>query len=223
MPSPLCPTVTAMAAPMPIGAYFITRPVNLNITWASASRLSSMTSFGRPFTCVSPTPNRIDQKTICSTSFLTAASKTLAGTMWIEDVAEGLRLAVAAYCSPSLGSTCQIDADAGLGQVDGGQADEQGQRGDDLEVDERLERQPADALHVVAVAGDPDHERGEDERRDERLDHPQEDRRERLQFLRRLRERPPDRACPRTIEIRIHCVSEIRRRILSMGGTSGRE
>jgi hypothetical protein len=41
----------------------------------------------------------------------------------------------------------------------------------------RLERQPADALHVVAVAGDADHQRGEDQRGDQRR-HPQEDRRQ---------------------------------------------
>ena len=40
-----------------------------------------MTSFDRPLTWVRPTPNRIDQKTICRTSLLTAAANTLSGTM----------------------------------------------------------------------------------------------------------------------------------------------
>ena len=66
------------------------------------------------------------------------------------------------------------EPDAGLADVDGEQADGQRERGDDLEVDERLDAHAADALEV-AVAGDADDEHGEDERSDDALDEPQED------------------------------------------------
>ena len=80
-PSPLVPTVTAMAAPMPNGANAITSPVNLNITWLSDSQKSSITCLGRPCTRESPTANRMAKNTICSTSLCVAASKKLCGTM----------------------------------------------------------------------------------------------------------------------------------------------
>ena len=76
-----------------------------------------------------------------------------------------------------------LHADAGLGDVDRRQADEECEGRDDFEIDERLEREPADALHVVAVARDAHDERGEDQRHDQRFDHAEEDRRERLEFL----------------------------------------
>ena len=60
---PTLPTVNASAAPMPKGANFMTTPVNLNITSASASQKPSMVSLGRPRTCVSPIANKTDQNT----------------------------------------------------------------------------------------------------------------------------------------------------------------
>jgi hypothetical protein len=39
-----------MAAPIPIGANFMTMPVNLNIVSARPSANPSITSLGRPFT-----------------------------------------------------------------------------------------------------------------------------------------------------------------------------
>ena len=80
--------MTAIAAPMPIGAYFITMPVNLNIISASPSQKPSMTSLGLPRTCESATAKRIDQKTICSTSLLAAASKKLCGHDVLEESGE---------------------------------------------------------------------------------------------------------------------------------------
>ena len=80
-PSPFFPMVTPSAAAMPIGANFMTRPVNLNITCARASQTSSMTSFGRPFTWVSAIANNAEKKTIWRVSFLAMASTILAGTV----------------------------------------------------------------------------------------------------------------------------------------------
>jgi len=92
-PRPPCPTVAAIAAPIPIGANFITSPVNLNMTSATPSQNPSMTSLGRPFTCDSASANSTAQKTICSTSLCTAASKKLCGTICSSTV-------VSVGCSP---------------------------------------------------------------------------------------------------------------------------
>ena len=72
------------------------------------------------------------------------------------------------------GAGSERESDTGLADVDGEQADGQRERGDDLEVDERLDAHAADALDV-AVAGDADDEHGEDERSDDALDEPKED------------------------------------------------
>ncbi len=66
------------------------------------------------------------------------------------------------------------EADTGFGDVDRQQADDEGQGGDDLEVDERLDAHAADAFEV-AVTGDADDEGGEDERGDDGLDQAQKD------------------------------------------------
>ena len=68
----------------------------------------------------------------------------------------------------------QVDADAGLDDVDGHEADDEGDGGDDLEVDDRANTHPADDLHV-AGAGDAGDERREDQRGDDHLDHPEEE------------------------------------------------
>ena len=80
-PIPLWLTVTAIAAPMPIGAYRMTMPTNLNITSASPSQNPSIASLGLPRTWVSAMAKRMAQKTTCSTSLSAAASKKLWGTM----------------------------------------------------------------------------------------------------------------------------------------------
>ena len=77
---PLWLTVTAIAAPMPIGAYRMTIPTNLYITSASPSQNPSIASLGFPRTCVSAIAKRVAQKTTCSTSLSAAASKKLRGT-----------------------------------------------------------------------------------------------------------------------------------------------
>ncbi len=74
------PTVNASAAATPNGANFMTTPVNLNITSATASQNPSIVSFARPRTCDSPIANSTDQKTIWSISLFAAASKKLCGT-----------------------------------------------------------------------------------------------------------------------------------------------
>ena len=70
---------------------------------------------------------------------------------------------------------------SGLDDVHRQQSDEQRERRDNFEVDQRLQGQPTDAFHVVAMSGDADNQRPEDERRDDRFDHAQEHRRDRAQ------------------------------------------
>jgi hypothetical protein len=66
------------------------------------------------------------------------------------------------------------NADAGPGEVDDGQPDEERRGGDDLEVDERFRAHASD-LFQRAAAGDPDDDGGENQRRDDGLDEVQED------------------------------------------------
>ena len=67
----------------------------------------------------------------------------------------------------------QRHARAGLEDVDEDEAEEQGDRRRDFEVDDRLQ---SDAAHRLQIAGpgDADDQRGEHERRDDHLDHAQE-------------------------------------------------
>ena len=62
-----------------------------------------------------------------------------------------------------------VHSGAGLEQVDGDEADDQGDRGQHLEIDQRLERDAADLGHV-GHAGNAVHDRAEDDRRDEHAD-----------------------------------------------------
>ena len=66
-PTPFLPMVTAMAAPTPSGARYITYPVYLNITSASDSQ-NCVTGFARAPSAAQPMPNRMLNTTICSTS-----------------------------------------------------------------------------------------------------------------------------------------------------------
>ena len=66
---------------------------------------------------------------------------------------------------------CRVDvhAGAGLPKIDDHQADDQSERGHHLEVDQRLQPDPADLLHVLH-AGDAVHHGAENDRRDQHLD-----------------------------------------------------
>ena len=70
-----------MAAPIPIGAYAMTIPTNLNITSLIACRPPSTIDLDWPSTRDRATAKMIAKKTICSTSFCAAASKKLCGTV----------------------------------------------------------------------------------------------------------------------------------------------
>ena len=97
-PNPLLPTVTAMAAPMPNGANFITIPTNLNITSLRLSHAVSMNVFAGPCTWDSATAKMIAKKTIWSTSFFDAASKKLCGTVCSITPAQRRRACSRARC-----------------------------------------------------------------------------------------------------------------------------
>jgi hypothetical protein len=62
----------------------------------------------------------------------------------------------------------------GLVRLTAPSADEEGERRDDLEIDERLEADPPNLLDRSG-AGDPDDEGREEQRRDDHLDQAQED------------------------------------------------
>ena len=62
-----------------------------------------------------------------------------------------------------------IHADAGLQAIHDQKTDDEGDRGQHLEIDQRLEADAADLLHVLH-AGDAVHHRAEDDRRDHHLD-----------------------------------------------------
>ncbi len=68
----------------------------------------------------------------------------------------------------------QVDADARPGDVDGGQADDERDGRDDLEVDDRAQAHSAHDLHM-AGAGDAGDQRGKDQGRDDHLDQAQEE------------------------------------------------
>ena len=86
------------------------------------------------------------------------ASITDSGTMWRRIWSQVCGLAVISLC----GAYRQVDADAGPDDVDRQQADDEGDGGDDLEVDDRAQAHPADDLHV-AGAGDAGDERRENQ------------------------------------------------------------
>jgi hypothetical protein len=60
----------------------------------------------------------------------------------------------ASCCPVSASATARFTPSPGSREVHRAEADEERDRGDDLEVDERLEREPPDPLEVVAVPGD---------------------------------------------------------------------
>jgi hypothetical protein len=68
----------------------------------------------------------------------------------------------------------QRNAHPGTADRDGRPADEERERGHDLEVDERFHAHPSH-LPQVGVAGDAHDERGKEQRRDDRADQPEED------------------------------------------------
>ena len=83
--------------------------------------------------------------------------------------------------------------DTRFDDVDRQQPDEQRQRRDDFEVDDRFQREPADALHVIAVARDADDQRAENQRHDDRFDDPNEGGRDRKQRNGERGKHNPDR------------------------------
>ena len=81
---------------------------------------------------------------------------------------------------------------AGLQGVHHDQADDQRNRGQHLEVDQRLEADASDLFHVLH-AGDAMHDGAEDDRRDDHLDHLDEGVAERLHLLAEIRIEVPER------------------------------
>ena len=89
------------------------------------------------------------------------------------------------------GLRIHVHADAGLQIIDDHQPDHEGEGGDDLEIDERLEADASDLLQVFH-AGDAVHDGAEDDRRDQHLDQLDEAVAERLHLLADLRIEMPE-------------------------------
>ena len=102
------------------------------------------------------------------------------GDVFGEDVEEEVVPMGGGYVGEDFGRTGgggEGEADSGFRDVDGGEADDEGEGGEDFEVDEALDAHAADGLHV-AVSGDAGDEGGEDEGGDDGLDEAEEDVRE---------------------------------------------
>ena len=79
-----------------------------------------------------------------------------------------------------------VHADAGLERIGQDDADQQGEGGDDLEVDHRLDADPADLLQVAGLR-DAQHDDAEHDRGDDHLDQLDEPVAKRLQRLGEIR------------------------------------
>ena len=79
-----------------------------------------------------------------------------------------------------------VHAGAGLQRVHDNEADDQGERRQHLEIDQRLEADAADLLHVLH-AGNAVHDRAKDDRRNDHLDQFDEGVAQRLHLLAELR------------------------------------
>ena len=100
------------------------------------------------------------------------------GNVLRKDVQDGVfRAELADGAGISRGRRGKLNADAGLAQVDGAEAEEDRDGGDYFEEDDGAEAKPAD-LPQVGMPGDADHQRSEQQRRDDGLDQPQEDERQ---------------------------------------------
>ena len=74
-----------------------------------------------------------------------------------------------------------MNAFAGAADADCGEADQEGERRDDFEIDERLDSEAANFFEIC-VAGDSDYERAEEQRRNDDFDQSQENRAKKLQM-----------------------------------------
>ena len=160
----------AIAPAMPTGAKYMMMLVNRNITSARLSQKRSMVARLDSCTMASAMPKIIAKTATWRIWPSATLLAKFSGKMWTRKSFQCVGGGAAA-CEAA-GS--ERESDAGLADVDGEQADDQRESGDDLEVDERLDAHAADALDV-AVAGDADDEHGEDERSDDALDEPKED------------------------------------------------
>lgn len=113
-----------------------------------------------------------------------------AGDDVFDDAGDGDRHGVDFVGALAVGG--QGDADTGFGEVDGDEADDEGEGGDDLEVEDGFEGEPTDGFEVIAVAGDADDEGAEDQGHEDALDHFEEDVGEELEFLGFLGEQVTD-------------------------------
>ena len=172
VPTPYLPIVNAIAPKAPIGASRMMIPITPKSTCESRS---SRSTSGLPFSPNRPSarPNRIENEQHLEDLAAGERADRRVGDDVQQEFDRRERLA-ARRCSSAISFGVErldvgVDPGAGPHDVDDDQADRQRQRRDHLEIDERLEPDPADLLHVADLR-DPDHDRGEDDRRDHHLD-----------------------------------------------------
>ena len=127
-------------------------------------------------------PKNIEKTTTCRMS-----PRAIASTTEVGNRCRKMSQACCWFCT--IAAAAVVSAPSGMRQagarledVHEREAEKQRDRRRDLEVDDRLQPDPAHRLQV-AGAGDADHERREQQRRDDHLDHPQEGVGERLDLL----------------------------------------
>src|SRR6266542_395115 len=183
--------VKAMEPKAPIGASRMIQRMIVNITVESFSTPRVMLAPASPLAC-RPKPNRTEMSSTGRILFPVRALSRVAGIMASTNPAKPSWLAVAAGGRPWVEreetSTCSP-----LHDVDDDQADHHGDCGQDLEVDQRLQADPADHAQVVH-GGDAVDDGAEDDRRDHHLHQSDEAVAQRFQIGTDRRPEPADGA-----------------------------
>ena len=117
-------------------------PTSRNITSLRLSQTDSMTALAGPGTCDSAIANTMANTMICSDSFPAAASKTLRGTL-CSSTAANVGAGPRRRDRGARGPGVQPDADARPHEVHRQQAHDERERGDDLEVQQGSDGEPA--------------------------------------------------------------------------------
>jgi hypothetical protein len=86
-----------------------------------------------------------------------------------------------------------VNSCARLNQIDESKAQEQGQRGYDLEINDTFQGKPAYSFKIICVSGDAHDQSGEKQRHNDAFDQPNEQVRDNAHTRRRRGELPPEK------------------------------
>jgi hypothetical protein len=130
----------------------------------------------------------MEKNTIWSTLFVAIASKKLVGTTsrtWSPKLFGAASFGVACAASAACSAAVKAGLTPGFTRFTAVSPTTSADRGHDLEVEDRAERQSPDLLQIVSVPRDPHHQRREEDRTDDHLDPADEQVREDLEVARR--------------------------------------